>query len=95
MTGMMNQMIHLILTHIKIICIHITRIMAMEIVVNEVLVSREVLQANQMAEMTVTKIHITHAEAMDRVDALSIIIIIGTEVTLYQQLYTHGITLWV
>ena len=93
---MMNQMIHLILTHVKIICIHMIQIMATGIVVNEVLISREAFQANQVAKMSVTKIHITCAKAMDRVDVLSIIItIIVTEITLYQQLYTHGITLQV
>ena len=68
--------------------------MATEIVVNEVPVSREAFQANQVAKMTVMKIHITCRKAMDRVDVLPIIItIIITEVTLYQQLYTHSVTL--
>ena len=66
--------------------------MAMEIVAIMVLDLKEDPQETQMAEMIVTIIHITLVEAMDRVDALTIIIItIGTEVTLYWQLYTRSI----
>jgi hypothetical protein len=65
--------------------------MAMEIVAIAVLDSKEDPQETQMAEMIVTIIRITLVEAMDRVDALTIIIITtGTEVTLYRQLYTRG-----